>query len=109
MRRRPKNSLRGPSMVQREKAPISSTPRTPDLTAGMGDDQIICHCTQNTKGTLLSYMTKCRHDPDRLADRTGASTKCGTCRDYLEELCEVTPIQQSWWNRLMTRLKRSSK
>ena len=77
--------------LPQKRKPPTPTSHEPDLTKEWSDDHLLCHCTNTSKGTILSHMAKCHRDPDRIADKTGASTKCGTCRAYLEELCAISP------------------
>jgi len=71
--------------------PSTDREEATDFTKDWPDDHTICHCTNTDKGTIVSCLEKCSYDPDLVADRTGASSKCGTCLPFVEELCAVTP------------------
>ena len=51
------------------------------------DHRVVCNCTGATKGRLVACLARCGRDPSKLAEETGASTVCGSCRPLVEELC----------------------
>ena len=48
---------------------------------------IICNCTQTTKGELSKCLSSGCKTIQQLAEATGASTVCGSCRPLLGQLC----------------------
>jgi len=68
------------------------------------DERIICNCTTCPKGQIMARMEECQHDANRIAEATGASTVCGSCRPLIEQLCgatSVTPIKKKSITALM--------
>ncbi len=52
---------------------------------------IICQCNTVTKEDLVNELEACARCPNQLAEKTGASQMCGSCRPLLEELCGLSP------------------
>ena len=59
---------------------------------------MVCNCLEITKGTLSARARDCT-SVQALAERTGASTVCGTCRPLLSELigeASPPPASRHW-------------
>ena len=55
--------------------------------ASWPDSRTVCNCTNVRKGAIIGCLEKCGRDPDKVAEETGASMTCGSCRPLLEQLC----------------------
>ena len=54
--------------------------------SGWPASSIVCNCLEVTRGALGTACEESRASVEALADRTGASTICGSCRPLLSEL-----------------------
>ncbi|WP_411827189.1 FAD-dependent oxidoreductase [Luteolibacter sp. AS25] len=79
------------------KKQISSFRETGELSAEAAlsieqwpDSRIVCNCMSIRKGELMSCMTECGKSVSALAQKTGASTVCGSCLPLLHQLCDPT-------------------
>ena len=54
---------------------------------GWPEERLVCNCMHVTKGGICHAMALGATTPGRLAESTGASTVCGSCRPLLAELC----------------------
>ena len=52
---------------------------------------MVCNCLEITRGTLSAAAGQGRSSVEDLAQRTGASTVCGSCRPLLAELAGDRP------------------
>ncbi|MEM7385764.1 MAG: (2Fe-2S)-binding protein, partial [Verrucomicrobiota bacterium] len=55
--------------------------------AGLPDSRIICNCLRISKGEILTCVSESGCGADGVADRTGASTVCGSCRPLIDQIC----------------------
>lgn len=49
-------------------------------------DSIVCSCLGVTKATITGLVEECQANPSRIAEKSGASTACGSCRSLVCEL-----------------------
>lgn len=57
------------------------------------NDRIVCNCLRIPKDAITKAMSQVGSDADEVADHTGASTVCGSCRPLVEELCGASSIR----------------
>jgi len=62
----------------------------------------VCNCMGVTRGELSGAISKGCRDVGSLADNTGASTVCGTCRPLLQQMLGVIGVEAVRASRLLS-------
>lgn len=52
----------------------------------------VCICKQVTESKILEAVEAGHRDVDALGTQLGLGTKCGTCRNFTQELIEQLPL-----------------
>ena len=64
-----------------------------DQVTDWAPERIVCNCTGVSKSAILECAKVCPNKPELVAQKTGASTVCGSCLPLVEQLCGVDPTQ----------------
>ena len=66
-------------------------PGGPMPVADWPEQSIVCSCLAIAKSSISALVQTGVNDPDTIAEQTGASTACGSCRSLVCELAGVSP------------------
>jgi bacterioferritin-associated ferredoxin len=50
---------------------------------------IVCFCVTSSNREIASAIAEGAHTVDQIAERCGAGTGCGSCRDFIAEMIEA--------------------